>query len=283
MENKVIITVDGACDVTDEISNKYEIITSPFAINLNGKSYYADTEITKADIYKEYREHGTIAKTAAIGVGEYIDFFKKWIDKGYEVVHITIGSKLSCSFQNCLAAQIELKDKLHIVDSGSISSGLLALTFKGQELAKSGMKASEIADNLRELQKKMKGIFIVEKLDFLSAGGRCSKVKAMGANLLAIKPSIMLKDGKLQASKKYRGNWDKTVLSFVRDILNNYDVSDEIFFATHSDVSPELLEKVSNEIKSELNPKEFYITETKAVIGCHSGPNSIGFIFYEKG
>lgn len=282
MDNKIVITLDGACDLPDELLEKYNLSTLPLSVSINGKTSYADIEITKEDIYNEYFNNGTIAKTSAISVGEYLEFFKTFLDKGYEVVHICMSSKISCCYQNCMVAQEELGDKLHVVESRSLSSGIGMLGIKGYELAEQGLSANLIADKLRELQKKIRLSFIIDNLKFLSDGGRCSKVTAMGANLLKIKPTVVMEDGKLETGNKYRGSFENVVFKFVEDAINNKNIDSQRMFITHSDIDKELLDKLKKEIQSRTNVKEIIITQAKAIIYCHCGPNTVGLVFMEK-
>lgn len=282
MSNKIIISTDGACDLPQDILTKYNIMTSPMGINLNGNTYYADIEITKQDIYNEYKKNGAIAKTAAISVGEFIEYFKNWVEQGYEVIHLSIGSQVSCSYQNCFAACAEYENSVHVIDTGCISTGLAMLAIEASSMVEEGLSAQEIVNALNKLKNKVRHNYIIEKLDFLKAGGRCSRLSFLGANLLSIKPTIIISKGVLEPGKKYRGNWNKVVIDFLTETLNSHKITGDKFFITQSDVEKPLLDKITAIVKSKTNINQVYVTETKATIFCHCGPNALGFIFFEE-
>lgn len=280
MHNKIIVSADRTCDLTQEIIQKHNIQLMPFYVNFEDKSCVGDEEITPAEIFEEFDKYGKIAKTAAKGVGDYTEFFKKFIDKGQKVIHITISSELSCAYQNCIAAKQELGDDLQIIDSRSLSTGVGLIVLEAAKRAESGMEINQIVEEVTALVNNVRASFIIENLSFLRAGGRCSSLAAIGANLLSLKPSIVVENGAMSVGKKYRGVWKKSVLEYVKETLDKYTAFEKgIAFITHSGVSQDIINSVYKCVKSKKIFKEIVITQAESVISCHCGPNVIGVLF----
>lgn len=279
---KVIISADSTCDLGDKLKEKWNIQYFPYHINLEGKDYLDNVTITPDDLYAAYRERKALPKTSAINVGEYLEHFKKFTDAGYEVVHINLGSGLSSSYQNACLAADELEG-VYAVDSKNLSTGTGLLVLKACEMAEQGADAKSIAAHLQSLTSFSHASFVINTLEFLRAGGRCSALAAFGANLLGIKPSINVDNnngGKMSVGKKYRGKYDKVLLSYVADTLAKYpNYDDSIVFITHSGTDISYIQSVEQYLKENTTFKEIYITKASCTISCHCGPDTLGILF----
>lgn len=282
---KVIISADSTCDLGDELKSELGISYFPYHINLEGKDYLDNVDITPDVLFSAYRERKVLPKTSAISIGEYIDYFKKFTDQGYEVVHINLGSGLSASHQNACIAASELGG-VYPVDSQNLSTGTGLLVIKACRLAKEGLSAEEIASAVKNMTSRAHASFVINTLEFLRAGGRCSALAAFGANILGIKPSIMVNNtdgGKMNVGKKYRGKYDKVLMSYVEDTLNrlpNYD--DDIIFITHTSTKKEYIDAVKKYLKENTTFKKIYDTDASCTISCHCGPDTIGILYMTK-
>lgn len=282
---KVIISADSTCDLGDELKSELGISYFPYHINLEGKDYLDNVDITPDVLFSAYRERKVLPKTSAISIGEYIDYFKKFTDQGYEVVHINLGSGLSASHQNACIAASELGG-VYPVDSQNLSTGTGLLVIKACRLAKEGLSAEEIASAVKNMTSRSHASFVINTLEFLRAGGRCSALAAFGANILGIKPSIMVNNtdgGKMNVGKKYRGKYDKVLMSYVEDTLNrlpNYD--DDIIFITHTSTKKEYIDAVKKYLKENTTFKKIYDTDASCTISCHCGPDTIGILYMTK-
>ena len=204
------------------------------------------------------------------------------MEQGYEIVHVSLSSSLSSSHQNaCLAAE-EL-GSVYVVDSKSLSTGIGHLVLLGRELAASGMTASEVAAALEELREKLDVSFVLQTLEYLHKGGRCSGVAAFGANLMKLRPEIEVVDGKMQVGRKYRGNMEKTVLAYIRGRLEGReDIRLDRIFITHSGCPQEIVEKAEALVR-ELHPfQEVIVTTAGSTITSHCGPDCLGVLFLKK-
>lgn len=281
---KIILSADSTCDLGDELKEKYQVHYYPFHIILEGKDYQDNVDITPGDIFQRYYEKKVLPKTAAINVEEYVNYFRPFLEQGYEVVHLNLGSALSSAHQNCMLAARELKG-VYPVDSGNLSTGIGHLVLDAGEMIKEGLGAEEIAGKLNQRKNLVHSSFILDTLKFMSAGGRCSNVMALGANLLNIKPCIEVnnKDGSMDVGKKYRGSLKKVLPLYVKDKLQEYQgICTDKIFITHSGIDQEYIELVKEAIQEEKEFQNIYVTRASCTISCHCGPNTLGILFETK-
>lgn len=279
---KIKITCDSTCDLTKELYEKYGVDVVPLGVILGEDERLDGIDINADELFEYVKAKGELPKTSAISIGQYEDVFGRFVKDGYKIIHINLCSELSSSHRNaCIAAQD--MEGVYPVDSRSLSSGSGHLVVLAAELAASGMSAEEIAAELERRREKLDVSFVLQTLDYLHKGGRCSGVAAFGANALKLRPEIQMVDGAMQVGKKYRGDIEKSVLAYVRGRLENRsDVDTKRLFITHSGVDKALLEKVEALVR-ELQPiEEVLITRAGCTISSHCGPNCLGVLFFTK-
>lgn len=276
------ITCDSTCDLTKAIYEKTDTAVIPLGVNL-GDSYRRDgVDITAEELYQYVKTSGELPKTSAISIGEYEDFFRRYVEEGYQIIHISLSSELSSSHQNaCLAAR-EVGN-VFVVDSRNLSSGSGHLVLLAREMADSGMAAEEIAASLNEQKNRLDTSFVLQTLDYLHKGGRCSGLATYGANVLRLRPEIQVTDGAMKVGKMYRGEMERSILSYIRGRLEgNENVCLDRIFITHSGVPEDILEKAIALVK-ELQPfREVIVTSAGCTISSHCGPACLGVLFLRK-
>jgi DegV family protein with EDD domain len=276
------ITADSTCDLPAELRQQHNITLADLIVTKDDKDYYDNVTITPADIFAHVAAGGDLCKTAALGVGVYEEFFGRFAKEYDAVIHISLGSGFSSSYQNaCLAA--DEFDNVYVIDSQSLSTGQGCVVLEACKLASSGINADQIVEELNDFVGRVEISFMVENLTYLVKGGRCSSAAALGANLLNLKPCIELKDGKMSVGKKYRGNYDKCLATYIKDRLTDRDdIEWDKVFITYTPVSDTALDLV----KSSLAELGHFATtlEAKAgcTISCHCGPGTLGIIFVRK-
>lgn len=283
MSKKVIISADSTSDIPEAIREKYGIITVPLHVVLNGETYDDLIDITPEDIYANFEKTGNLPKTAATNMQEYMDKFKPYVDDGYEIVHFNIGSALSTSHQQCKLAAKELGN-VYPVDSCSLSAGTGLLALEAAEMAQQGFSAKEIADKLSTMTNRIHCHFIVDKLNYLHAGGRCSAVALLGANLLGIKPCIEVsnKDGSMTVGKKYRGKLTKVLAQYINDKLSECENPyRKRAFIVHAGMPQETVDELYKLANDKNCFDEIIVARTSCTISSHCGPDTMGIIFME--
>ena len=280
---KIKIISDSTCDLSPELLAKYDIDILPLYVVTGDKTQKDGLEITPENIYDYVKETGKLPSTSAPNVDDYMTKFKKWRDEGYEVVHFNISSDFSSAYQNALNAASQT-DGVYVVDTRNLSTGSGLVVLHGAELAQQGKSAAEIKEACDAMTDKVEASFVVDSIDYLHKGGRCSSVAALGANLLKLKPLIEVLDGKMKAGKKYRGNIDKVILNYVSDKLSGRDDIDKHrIFITHTKFNEVTVQQVRKKI-TELYPGFEEILETTAgcTITSHCGPGTLGILFVRK-
>lgn len=276
------ITCDSTCDLSPELCERYHISVIPMRVALGERSCRDGVDVKPEELFAYVGETGKLPTTSAISVGEYEDFFRPFVKEGYEVVHINLSSELSSSHQNACIAAEELGN-VFVVDSRSLSTGSGHLVILAAELASAGYDGAYIAKALDEMKGNLDVSFVLQTLDYLHKGGRCSGLARFGANMLKLRPEIVMNNGTLHVGKMYRGSMEKTILDYVRGRLDNENtVNYDRIFVTHSGVPREIVDKVIALVK-ELRPFEEVIeTVAGSTISCHCGPNCLGVLFFRK-
>lgn len=281
---RTIISTDSPADVPAEIRERYDIRVIPLHIILDNDCFEDGVNIQPDDLYAFYKKTGRLPKTSAVSVAEYADFFRELTADGSSVVHISFSSALSATHQNARLAAEDF-DNVYIVDSKSLSTGIALLAIKAAQLAQDGLDAKTIAHEMEYKREKVVTTFILDKLEFLYKGGRCSGVAMLGANVLGIKPSIVMVDGKLQVGKKYRGKLENCQMQYVRDLLEQYAGridTDRAFLSRTAGVSDEQMKALQKEIHKTLKFKEYIVSTVGCTITSHCGERTFTFEFMLK-
>ena len=279
---KVKITCDSTSDLSPELYARYGVSVIPLCVALGDRICRDGVDVVPEELFSYVEETGKLPTSSAISLGEYMDFFQGFVNGGFEVVHISLSSALSSSHRNaCLAAQ-EVEN-VHIVDSRSLSTGSGHLVILAAELASAGYDGAYIAKALDEKKEHLDVSFVLQTLDYLHKGGRCNGMARFGANMLKLRPEIVMENGTLHIGKLYRGSMEKTILDYVRGRLEGVGpVNDKRIFVTHSGVPKEIVEQVIALVK-ELHPFEEVIeTVAGSTISCHCGPCCLGVLFFRK-
>lgn len=282
--SKVIISTDSPADVPAEIRERFGIRVIPLHIVMGENCYEDGVNITTADLFAFYEKTGLLPKTSAVSIAEYEDFFKELTTDGSAVVHLSFTAKLSSTHQNARLAA-EAFDNVYVVDSKSLTTGITLLCIKAAEMAAAGCDAPTIAHEMEYKREKVVTTFILDKLEFLHKGGRCSGVAALGANILGIKPSIVMRDGELVVGKKYRGKSEACELQYVRDLLAQYAGqidTDRIILCHTEGVSDAQLKVLQKEIHKTLKFKEYITCGVGCTITAHCGEKTFSIEFMLK-
>lgn len=287
MPNKIILSADSTCDMGPELKERYQVSYYPFHIILDEKDYQDNVDITVTDIFQAYYDHKALPRTAAINVGEYVEYFKAWANAGYDVIHLNLGGAISSAHQNCVLAAQELAangapGRVYPIDSFSLSTGIALQVMDAGDMISAGLPAGEIAAKLEANRSQVHASFILDTLDFMRAGGRCSTVAAVSANLLSLKPCIEVdnQSGGMHVGKKYRGSLQKVLGQYVRDKLAQYPkIKRDHLFITYSSIAPETVDMVRKTVAGILDFKEVHATKASCTIASHCGPNTLGILF----
>lgn len=280
---KIKITCDSTCDLNKELYKKYNIDTVPLSIILGNKVYKDGVDIAPKNVFKFAEKHKQLPKTSAVSIGEYAQFFKKFVDDGYTVIHINLSSELSSSFQNANIAASEFKGKVYPIDSRNLSVGSGLLAIRAAELIQTTSDAQKIVEDIKAIQDKTDMSFVLQTLEYLKMGGRCSAVAAFGANALKLKPEIVVSNGTMAPRKKYRGDLTKSVSDYIRGVLKDRDdIDTRRAIVVHSCQDDEIVKRSIELVKSLYPFDEVLEAKAGCTISSHCGPDCLGIAFMKK-
>ncbi len=279
---KIAITSDSTTDLNRELIERYNIGILPLLVTLGDKTYTDGVDIDADFIYDYHSKTGELPKTSAVNIPAATDFFEKYVNEGNAVIHFTISSEMSSTYQNCSIAASEFED-VYVIDTKNLSTGGGLLVIAAAEMAQKGMDAKEIAEAVTKLADNIDASFVIDSLEYLHKGGRCSAVAAFGANLLKLKPCITVKNGKMGVEKKYRGKYIDVLKEYTIDRLTNEsDIDLDRVFITHAGCDDEVVNTVVDAVKKALPFKEVFITRAGCTVSSHCGRNTLGVLFIRK-
>lgn len=285
MARPIVLCADSTCDLSPELIERYHVHIKPLHIILDGKSHDDGVDITPDEIYTTYREKKILPTTSAVNVEEYKEMARPFIEAGNDVIHINLGSGISTSHNSCRIAAEETPG-LYSIDSGNLSTGMGLVVIAAAERIAAGMPVEQIVVEVEEVTKHVEASFVIDTLEFLHKGGRCSTLAMLGANMLKLKPCIEVNnaDSTMTVGKKYRGSLDKALQDYVKDRLEGRtDIRTDRIFITHSGISEERVELVKRTIEQYMHFDEVLVTRAGCTISSHCGPNTLGILFVRKG
>lgn len=278
----VKIISDSTCDLSQELLERYDISVLPLHILLGEKEYCDGVDITPDEIYRWSDEQHTTPKTSAPALDMTMELMKPFINEKRQIVCFAISEDMSTSanVMRMAARELEAEELVTVIDSASLSTGIGLLVIHAAEMAQTGKNAEEIRNEIEELKPKVRASFVVDTLVYLYRGGRCGGLTAMFGSALQMHPMIVVENGKMKSTKKYRGKSVKVIMDYAKDLREQMEhARKERVFITHSGCSPEVVEKVREYLEGLNIFEEILITRAGGVISSHCGPGTLGILF----
>lgn len=276
------ITSDSTCDLSPEQLEKYNIRLLPLYVDMDGRTLRDGVDVKPDDIYAHVAAGGGLPKTAAVNMADYVRAFTELSAKNDFVIHVCISMDFSCCYQNAKLAAADF-DNVYVVDSRNLSTGHGLVVLEAERMAREGMEPEAIVAALEALTGRVEASFILDRLDYMKMGGRCSAVTLLGANLLRLRPCIEVRDGKMGVGKKYRGSFEKCLVQYITDKLSGRtDLELRRVFITHSGLPEQTVQKAVETVQSLQKFEEIDVTRAGCTVSSHCGPGTIGVLFIRK-
>ena len=275
----VRILSDSTCDLSPELIERYDIKIIPLYVRLGDAEYRDGIDITPEDLYKWSDENNATPKTAAPGIPFFTSFIN---DPGDEYIIFTISSSMSSSFNNArlAAEELNMTDRVFVIDSRNLSTGIGLQVLAACEMAEEGMSGKEIVDEISAIIPKVRASFVIDTLTYLYRGGRCSGLSALLGAALKLHPRIAVSNGEMHPEKKYRGSAKKYIPDYVRDMEQDLlNARSERVFITHSGCDPETIGSVRDYLTELKHFDEILVTRAGSVVSSHCGPGTLGVLF----
>ena len=279
---KIAISAESTLDLSKELIKQYDIHVIPFTVLL-GEDPYLDGEINSQDIFDYVEKNKILPRTSAVNEFQYKEYFKGLFDAGYDaVIHISLSSEISTSYSQAINAAKKF-DNVFVIDSRSLSTGIALEVIYAAKLAKKGLKPEEIVEKVNARIPYVQASFVIQTLEYLHKGGRCSGLLRFGAAILRIKPQIIVSDGKMAPAKKYIGRKSQVIEAYCKDTLEQFANPDlSIAFVTHTLATPEMVAVAIDALRKR-GFKTIYETKAGATITSHCGPQTLGILFINDG
>lgn len=279
---KIAISAESTLDLSKELLAQYDIRVIPFIVLL-GEEQYLDGEITSQDIFDYVDKTKVLPRTSAINEFQYHEFFQSLLDEGYDaIIHFSLSSGISSSCAQAQKAASKL-DNVYVIDSLSLSTGIALQTIYARKLAEKGLKPQEIVSKVTARIPYVQASFVVQTLEYLHKGGRCSGLLRLGATILRIKPQIIVSDGKMAPSKKFFGRKSQVIAAYCNDTLEQFANPDlSVAFVTYTSATPEMVSVAIDALRKR-GFKTIYETHAGATITSHCGPETLGILFINDG
>ena len=279
---KVTIIADTTCDLSIELKERYQIKTFPLHIHLGDKEYSDGVDISPDDIYRWSDENKATPKTSAISPAEATDIVEAALKNAESVICFCISDQMS-STGNVLrlaVQELEAEDKVFVIDSKSLSTGIGLQIIEAAIMAEQGIEAKDIVEKIQNITPRVRASFVVDTLTYLHRGGRCSGLAALAGGALKLHPLISVIDGKMLPGKKYRGKMNRVIIEYVKDMEEELKLAktDRVFI-THSGCEEEIIEAVRAELSALDHFEEILVTRAGSVITSHCGPGTLGVLF----
>ncbi len=281
----VKIVADSTCDLSADLIEKYDITIIPLCIVMGENSYFDGIETTPEEIYKWADANKTTPKTAAVAIDNAASLLKPFMDEGREIVFFGISSQMSttCNVVRLIGEEAGY-DKLHVIDSQSLSTGIGLQVLYAARLSMAGENAASIVEKAEKRRSAVSASFVIDTLTYLSRGGRCNSVTALLANTLKLKPEIVVKDGAMIVAKKYRGQLGSVLLKYTKDQEEALLAADKnCVFITHSGCSDDIVAPIKEYLESLSHFENIYVTRAGGVVSSHCGPGTLGVLYYTDG
>lgn len=278
---KIAISSDSSLDLTKELIQKYDIHVVPFSI-IMGEESHLDGEVVGEDLFAYTKKTGKLARTSAVNEMQSEEHFASLLKDHDAVIHFTISSDMSSSYQNACLAANKFKN-VYVIDSRTLSTGVALEAIYAKKLALKGLEPEEIVAKVKERIPYVQASFGIEAVNYLYKGGRCSGVAALAAGMFNIRPQIIVKDGKMVPGRKFRGNMNRWVKDYTETTLKEFANPDHsIVFITYSSATPEAVSWTKNRL-AEAGFKEIYDTRAGGTVACHCGPGTLGVLYFNDG
>jgi len=280
--SNIVISSDSTSDLSLELRERYDVKILPLGVTLGDKAFKDGVDITPDAIYEHHAKTGELPKTTAANVDEYTNYFKQFADEGKTVIHFTISSEMSSTFNNGRIAAMEFEN-VYVIDSRNLSTGEGLLVVAAAEMVKEGLSAEEIVEKIEKLVDCVDASFVIDNLEYLHKGGRCSTVAMLGANLLKLKPCIEVKNGAMGVGKKYRGRYGDVLKEYVSERIGDAsDIDLDRVFVTHAGCDEAVVNAVVEQVKAAAPFKEVLLTRAGCTVSSHCGADTLGVLFIRK-
>ncbi|MEF2966857.1 DegV family protein [Paenibacillus sp. M1] len=281
--SKVKVYADSTSDLPAAWISRYDIGIIPLYVVFEDKTYKDGLDITPQELYRKVEADGRLPKTTAPSPKDFMDAFTPHIEAGRDIVYISLSSKLSSTYQNALIAAAEFPEgRVHVLDSLTLCSGIGLLVMKAVRAAEQGQTAEDIVAMLEAVRPHVETEFVIDTLEYLYKGGRCSGMQNFIGSLLQIRPVLKLVDGNIIPAYKVRGRKEKAVQQMLDNALADVgEMDNDLIIVAHTMAEEEAL-SLAAILRERTGAREVALSEAGCVISSHCGPHTVAIMYAKK-
>lgn len=280
----VKVLSDSTSDLSQELRIKFDVDIIPLHILLGDEEYEDGVNITPDEIYEWSDKNKVTPKTSAPAIERAMEIMSKYLSQGTEIVCFTVSGEMSTSanVMRLAAQELDAEDRVYVIDSRNLSTGIGLLVIEAAIMAKNNMSGAAIKEEIEKVIPKVRASFVVDTLEYLYRGGRCSGLSALVGGALKLHPKIVVNNGIMEATKKYRGKMKSVVLNYAKDMESELlKAKCDRVFITHSGCDEEIIQAVHKYLEELNHFDEIMITRAGGVISSHCGYGTLGVLFID--
>ena len=281
--NKILLSAESTIDIPEDLLAYYHINTVSYTLVM-GEVEKEDKVGMGDELFAYTEKTGKLAHTVAVNQAQLREHFKRLTADGDEVIHFSLSSTMSSTYNNACVVAREFDGKVHVIDSRVLSSGIALQAIYAGKLIDAGYSAKEIVKMVEERIPYDQSSFALESVNYLYKGGRCSALAMLGANMLGLKPQICVRNGSMKPGKKFRGKMERWVRAYVEATLEEFNNPDhDVVFITYSSCEDQsIIDWVKGRL-IEAGFKTIHITRAGGTVSCHCGPHCLGILYFNDG
>lgn len=279
---QVCVASDSTCDLSRELVERYDLSILPLHIILESEEFLDSVNITPKEIYAWSDQNKKTPKTSAFSPEEAEQFLKEKMEECEELIFFTISNTMSSSgnVMQFAAKRMGFEDRVYVIDSKNLSTGIGLQVIEAAIMAKEGRTAQEIVKEIETIHPQVSASFVVDTLVYLYRGGRCSGTAALIGSTLKLHPCIEVVDGSMQVGKKYRGKLANVVQNYIQDRREDLlNARPDRVFITHSGCEDSIVQAAKKQLEELDHFKEILITNAGGVVSSHCGSGTLGVLY----
>lgn len=282
--NPIILVAETGSDITPELAEQYQIHIVPMHVAF-GDETKDDGTFPPEDICEFYQNTGKLPTTS----GSTPEDFEKVFDAIHEtwpespILYLAYSAVTTCSYQSAVIAS-EGRDYVTAIDTKQVSVGQANVVVTVAQVLQQNpeMSLEDAVKVAMDFIGRARMCFLPDNLEFLRAGGRVSNVACLGSRILSLHPCIEILDGRLMATKKYRGKMVKVAAQLVEEYTEKYDLDRECLWLVYTVGLEDVVRLRVEETAKQLGYKQLRWVQANGVITTHGGPAAFGLAGFSR-
>lgn len=273
---KIALVTDSTADLPEDLIKENDIHVLPLKVRFGSQEYLDGEEITSEEFYRRLEAEKELPKTSQPTPEEFFSLYRTLLKEYQEIVSIHLSSGLSGTVNAAHIAKSQLQERIHIIDSKTISLGAGMMVMEAAKSIREGLSASQIVEGLSHARKNIETLFTLNTLEYLQKGGRIGKVQGMMGMLLNIKPVVRVGDDGIYHTYSKARSYDRAVEGVVKAFQELAQGRKHIKLVVAHGAALQAGKNLKDALEKAFQIKASVFTQVGPVIGVHTGPGTVG-------